>query len=179
MTGAGYVYGEALYSLVREEGLTKSVLEQLQALGESFSQEPDFLRLMDSPNLSKEERCAVLDRCFRGKVHAYVLNFLKLLMGKGHVRQFPQCVSTFRDLYYEENQILPVCATTAVALTGEQSDRLAEKLKGLTGKQILLTNRVDPAILGGVCLDYDGKRLNDTVAHRLDDIKGLLANTVL
>ena len=179
MTGAGYVYGEALYSLAREEGQEKSYLEQLLVLKESVSREPDFLRLMDSPNLSKEERCAILDRCFRGRVHGYVLNFLKLLTEKGHIRQFPQCVTAFQELYYEEHQILPVRATTAVALSQEQSDRLTAKLTGLTGKQVLLTNRVDPAVLGGVCLDYNGKRLSDTLAHRLDEVRALLANTVL
>ena len=179
MTGAGYVYGEALYSLARDEGLTESVLKELQVLGESFSREPDFLRLLGSPNVPREERCAIVDKCFRGSVHSYVLNVLKLLTEKGHIRRFHQCVKTFQELYDEEHQILPVQATTAVALTAEQSDRLTEKLSGLTGKHVRLTNRVDPAILGGVCLDYDGKRLNDTVAHRLDEIKGLLANTVL
>ena len=179
MTGAGYVYGEALYSLAREEALDKRILEELRVLQDSFSKELDFLRLMDSPNLSKEERCAVLDNCFRGNVHGYVLNFLKLLVEKGHILWFSQCVSRFQELYYEDHQILPVRATTAVALTAEQTDRLADKLNGITGKQVILTNRVDPAVMGGVCLDYDGKRLNDTVAHRLDEVRTLLANTVL
>jgi len=179
MTGAGHVYGEALYSLAREEQLTETVLEELRLLNESFSAEPDFLRLLDNPVLSKEQRCKVLDESFRGKLHAYVLNFLKLLVEKGHIRQFPKCVDSFRDLYYEDNNILPVCATTSVPLTDIQSDRLAEKLAKLTGKQILLSNRIDPKVLGGVCLNYDSKRIDDTVAHRLEDIKNLLVNTVL
>jgi len=98
---------------------------------------------------------------------------------KGHIRQYPHCVTSFQDLYYEDNQILPVCATTSVALSQEQSDRLAKKLAGLTGKQILLSNKVDAKVLGGVCLNYDSKRIDDTVAHRLEDIKNLLVNTVL
>ena len=39
--------------------------------------------------------------------------------------------------------------------------------------------RVDPQVLGGVRLDYDGKRLDDTVSHRLDAVRRLLKNTVL
>ena len=48
-----------------------------------------------------------------------------------------------------------------------------------TGKTIDLQNRIDPACLGGIRLDYDGKRLDDTVSHRLDSIGALLKNTVL
>ena len=74
---------------------------------------------------------------------------------------------------------LPVTAVTAVALSEEQAARLKEKLEKLTEKTVELTNRMDPDVLGGVRLDYDGKRLDDTVAHRLDTVRGLLKNTVL
>ena len=56
---------------------------------------------------------------------------------------------------------------------------LTQKLTRLTGKTILLENRVDPTCLGGVRLDYDGQRLDDTISHRLDSVRELLKNTVL
>ena len=64
-------------------------------------------------------------------------------------------------------------------LTQEQSARLADKLSGLTCKTAQLTNRVDPACLGGVRLDYDGKRVDGSVANRLESVRNLLKNTVL
>jgi len=72
-----------------------------------------------------------------------------------------------------------VQAVTAVPLTEAQHGRLAEKLAKLTGKTVELTNRVDPSVLGGVRLDYDGKRVDGTVQSRLDSIRDLLKNTVL
>ena len=179
MTQIGTVYGEALYSLAREEGLDAAILAELKALNESFSQEPQFLRLMSAPNLTKEERCGILDDCFRGKVQPYVLNFLKILMEKGYARRFAECVEAYRQAYNQDHGILPVTAVTAVSLTQEQTRKLSEKLAGLTGKTIDLNNRVDPSCIGGVRLDYDGKRLDDTVSHRLDAVRALLKNTVL
>ena len=69
-------------------------------------------------------------------------------------------------------------AVTAVALTQEQHARLTEKLTQLTGKTVELENKVDPAVLGGVRLDYDGKRVDGTVQSRLDSVRDLLKNTV-
>ena len=66
-----------------------------------------------------------------------------------------------------------------MALSEEQVRRLTEKLAGITGKHIDLQCRIDPAVLGGIRLDYSGKRLDDTVSHRLDALKNLLKNTVL
>jgi len=42
-----------------------------------------------------------------------------------------------------------------------------------------LTNRVDPDVLGGVRLDFDGKCVDDTLSHRLDSIRNMLNHTVL
>lgn len=179
MTQRASVYGEALYDLAQAENLDCEILEQLTVLEESVRQEPAFLRLLQSPNLSKQERCDIIDGSFRGKVHIYVLNFLKILTEKGCVRHFPDCVKAYRDRYNLDHNILPVTAVTAVALTAAQTDRLTEKLCQLTGKIITLTNRVDPGILGGVRLDYDGKRLDDTIVHRLDAVRSVLRSTVL
>lgn len=179
MTGAGNVYGEALYSLASEEGLSKVILEQLNTLDGCFAQEPDFIRLLSAPNLSKAERCQILDNSFRGKVEPYVLNFLKILTEKGYMRQFSGCVRSYRDLYNQDNGILPVTAVTAVAMTDLQKTKLTGKLTKLTGKRIELTNKLDPTVLGGMRLDYDGKRMDDTVSHRLDAVRNWLKNTEL
>ena len=179
MTEVGSVYAEALYSLAREEGFSDAILQQLKTLNSCFAQEPEFLRLLGAPNLSKAERCQILDESFRGKVEPYLLNFLKILTEKGYIRQFSNCVEAYRDLYNQENGILPVTAITAVPLTEAQTVKLTEKLRNITGKQIELLNKLDPTVLGGMRLDYDGKRVDDTVSHRLDAVRSMLQNTVL
>ena len=179
MTEIGSVYGDALYELAKEEGLTESIGQQLRLLQDSFRQEPDFIRLLSAPNLTKAERCQILDDCFRGKVEAYLLNFLKILTEKGYMKHFSDCFKTFEDEYNRDNGILPVTAITAIALSEEQAAKLADKLSRATAKQVKLHNLVDPSVLGGVRLDYDGKRLDDTDSHRLEAIGAMLKNTVL
>lgn len=179
MTQIGNVYAEALYSLAKEENLTEPIAKELQVLNTAFRGEPDFLRLLSAPNLSKAERCQILDNSFAGKVQPYVLNFMKILTEEGRIRHFPDCCAAFRKLYNQDHNILCVTAVTAVALTPAQTARLTEKLTKMTGSTIELINRVDPACYGGVRLDYDGKCVDGTVAHRLEAVRTLLKNTVL
>ena len=179
MTEVGNVYGESLYELAKDENLTKLIGEQLTVLQTNFQQEPDFIRLLSSPSLTKVERCQILDDSFRGKVHAYILNFLKILTEKGYMRYFSDCCDAYTQRFDQDNGILRVDAVSAVALTGAQKDKLTQKLTRITGKEVLLRNRINPAVLGGVRLDYDGQRLDDTVSHRLDAIRDLLDKTVL
>ena len=179
MTEVGTVYGGALYQLAAEESISEAILAQLQVLDDSFRENGEFLTLMDSPALPKAERCGILQASFGGQVHPYVLNFLKILTEEGHIRQFSPCFRAYRDQYNQDNNILPVTAVSAIALSQEQIQRLTEKLQGITGATIALNNRVDPACLGGIRLDFQGKRLDDTVAHRLQEIRELLQKTVL
>lgn len=179
MTQVGSVYGEALYTLAKEEGLSETILQQLQTLDGCFAQDPDFLRLLSAPNLPKAERFQILDTCFRDNTEAYVLNFLKILLEKGHIRNFSDCVKAYCQLYNQDNGILPVTAVTAAPLSDAQKAKLTDKLRQITGKQIALTNKLNPAVLGGIRLDYDGKSVDDTVSHRLDAVGSMLKNTVL
>ena len=179
MTEVGTIYGGALYDLAAAETLSESVMEQLQVLAEGFTQEPAFLNLLCAHALSKAERCQIIDDSFGGKVHPYVLNFLKLLTEKGYARHFAECCAAYKIRYNEDHNILPVTAVTAVALNAEQTCRLTKKLEEQTGKTIELTNRVTPDVLGGVRLDFDGKSVDDTLAHRLESVRNLLNNTIL
>ena len=179
MTHVSNVYAQALYDLARTERLEGQILQQLQVISQCFEQTPEYLRLLSVPNLSKEERCVILDNCFRGQTHPYVLNFMKILTEKGYMGHFADFVKAYRDAYNLDHGILPVKAVTAVPMTEDQIARLTEKLAKITGKTIEVQCRVDPAVLGGVRLDYDGKRVDGTVQSRLDAVSNLLKNTVL
>ena len=178
MTEVASTYGQALYDLALEEGLTESILQQLQIVKSCLEEEPQYLELLSSAALSKAERCQLLQESM-GALHPYLLNFLKILTEKGYMCRFADCQSTYQQCYYRDNNMLPVSAVTAIALSAQQSEKLQARLSELTGKTILLSNKVDPSLLGGIQLDYDGKQIDDTIAHRLDSVRQLLKNTVL
>lgn len=177
MSGAAGVYGQGLYALAREEALEDVILQQLQTLQTAFAQQPDFLKLLGSANLPKEERLAIIDNSFRGSVEPYMLNFLKLLTEKGHIAHFSHCVAAYRAQYNEDKGILQVRAVSAVALTEGQKETLTRKLAAITGKQIDLVCKVDASVLGGVRLSYDGVQLDGTVQGRLQAMEKHLKNT--
>ena len=179
MTEVATTYGQAMYDLARDEGLAKELLGQLTALNECLSGEPGFTQLLSTPNIPKEERVRILDDSFRGKLHPYVLNFLKLLTEQGYMKHFDRCCRHFRQQYNKDNGIVTVTAYTAVPLNEELRGKLTNKLSTVTGKTIELDCRIDPETLGGVRLDFDGKQVDGTVRRRLEDIRGLLKNTVL
>ena len=179
MTRMENEYAQALFSLAQDEGLSDRILGEMEIIGQTLDEQPGLLRILSAPNISKEERCGIVDKCYGQGAHPYVLNFMKLMTEKGYARHLPACCKAYRALYNEANGILAVSAVTAVPLTDAQSERLRLKLEGMTGKKIQLTNRVDAGVMGGVRLDYDGKRVDDTIRHRLEAVRGLLIGSAV
>ena len=175
----GDVYGQSLYLLAKEENLETEILQELKVLAECFAAEPDYLKLLSSHDLPKAERLGVLDRDFGGKVNGYVLNFLKLLTEKGYIQHISGCCKAYIKEYNADKGILEVKAISAIELSADQKAKLAEKLTAMAGKTVELICRVDPAVLGGVRLQYAGQQVDGTVQNRLQEIEKTLKNTVI
>lgn len=179
MNGVSGVYGQALYDLAKDEDLAEGIGAELVEIRKILLGNPDFIRLISSPGIPKAERLGIIDEAFRSSVHPYTLNFMKILTEKGYIQAFPACCDVYRSCYNADHNILPVVATTALPLNELQAAKLRRRLSAITGRQIELENRIDPACMGGVRLDYDGKRVDDTVAGRIERLHSMLKNTAL
>ena len=179
MTQTAKNYADALFELARDESACEEILSQLKGVRDIFHREPDYVRLLSAANLSMAQRLGALDEAFSGRVHPYVLNFLKLLCERGHIRELPNCFHRFRVRYNTDHNSREATAVTAVPLSVANVDRIVKKLQALTGKRVSLQNRVDPAVLGGVRLEFEGKELDGTLKSRLDGIEKTLSETVL
>ena len=175
MTEFGREYGEGLYALCAEEKLDRAVLEEVQAIQKAFRENEAFLHLLGNMSMSKEERVRIVDETFKGQIHEYTLNFLKILVERGAIHAFDDCAAAYQESYFRDHQVAVAEVTTASPLNGEQRNRLMEKLKKLTGKEIVIKEKIDPSVMGGVLLQMDGKRYDNTVRHRLAAIKQTMA----
>ena len=95
MTETARMYGGSLYDLAAEEGLDERILGELDGVTALLNGDAEYLHLLSIPSIPKKERCALLDEAFRGQVHLYVLNFMKLLCEKGALRELPGCARCF------------------------------------------------------------------------------------
>ncbi|MBE5786050.1 MAG: ATP synthase F1 subunit delta [Clostridiales bacterium] len=170
MTEQAREYGQGMYALAKEENIASHILAQMQTLIGCFQEQKEFLRLLSNMALPKAERLAILDSAMAGQVHPYLLNFLKILLERNLLMEYQGCVSAFRELYHQDEGIVVAHVTTGAPLSQEQRQRIEEKLKAMTGRQVELSEKVDPAVLGGVLLEMDGKRYDNTLKGRLHAI---------
>ncbi|MDO5547698.1 MAG: ATP synthase F1 subunit delta [Eubacteriales bacterium] len=171
MTEIAKAYGDTLYDLAVESGEVERMLEEINTLRQAFEENPQFITLMNTPTMSKAERVAVVEETFGGKLHIYLLNFLKIIADNGTAREFIDAAKEFRSRYNWENGIVQATVISAVPLSDAQESSLVEKLNAVTGKTVRLDKKVNPSCVGGVRLLMDGVQMDGTVKNKLDAIR--------
>ena len=175
MTEFGREYGEGLYALCAEEKIERDALKEMRTLKAVLRDNADFIRLLSNMTLSKQERVSIVDAAFKGNVHEYVLNFLKILVERGAAHAFSECADAFEAAYNREHGVVQAEVTVAQPLNEDQKKKLVARLQAMTGREVVVKEKIDPSVLGGVLLQMDGKRYDNTVLHRLNAIKQAMA----
>lgn len=179
MTDFALSYGLSLYSLCKEENMTDKAKEDLCLVSKVLNENPEYIKLLDSPMINKNERCGLIDVAFSQYVSEYVLSFLKILAEKRAMHSFAACEKAFVKQYNDDNNIETAVAVTAVPLSDELKQRLTDKLSALTSKKVILENNVDSSVLGGLIVRFSNSQIDASVKHRLTAIKDQLSGGVI
>ncbi len=179
MSQAGDLYGQSLYDLAAEENLTDEILGEMSVVKEIFKENPDYVTLLSEPSIPRNERLQLVDEAFAGSLQPYLMNFIKILIEKGIIREFSACQKRFNKSYNEAHGIAQALATTAIPLDDAQLSQLKEKLEKISGKKILLEQKTDPGVLGGVRVDLEGQLFDGTVKGRLSELRRRVDDVVI
>lgn len=179
MTQAARIYGGSLYDLAAEEKLDGAIMEQMHAIRQIFRENPTYLKLLGEPSIPQTERIKLIEEAFGGQAEPYLVNFIKLLCEKKLLREFSGCCEEFTRRYHQDHGIAEAVVTSAVKLSDEQMKALQIKLEKMSGKKICLTQKTDPAVLGGLKVEMEGRQLDGTVQGRISDITKKLNEVVV
>jgi ATP synthase F1 delta subunit len=144
-----------------------------------FNENPDYITLLSEPSIPKKERLGLVDESLGGALSPYHLNFIKILIEKGLLREYSSCYKRFRKAYNDDHGIADALVTTAVSLSDSQLKALKEKLEKVSGKKVLLEQKVDAGILGGVRVDLEGQLFDGSVKGRLSELRKKVDETVI
>ena len=171
-------YGRALFLITEEDGVSDKVIADVITAKTIFKDNPEYVKLLDSPAVPKEERVSLVDQAFSG-LYEGLLNLIKILTEKRMIHLYDKVADAYHGLYDESRGILRVEAITAIPLTDEQNALLTSKLSKMLAKTVIIRNTVDASILGGVKLRYSDVQLDGSIKTRLDKIEEALKNTVI
>jgi F-type H+-transporting ATPase subunit delta len=164
------VYSRALFEVAKEQGKLDVVREQLGELADALHANRDLAVFFFSPYFSTQEKKEGLARALDGADPIF-LNFLETLIERHRMPVIFRVRTQFDRLWDEENKLLPVEVTSAVALEEAMVESIGERIGAQTGQRVELTSTVDPDILGGIVLRVGNSILDASIKHRLDQLR--------
>ncbi len=179
MTKTAKIYGSGLYDLALEEQLTETIMTELEEVRKIFWENPDYQKLLGLPSIPKSERCKLVEDAFGEQAERYLVNFLKILCERGIIMEFGGCCDEYTRRYRIDHNISEAVVYSAVPLSASQRDALKDKLEKMSGKSVILTEKLQPSLIAGIRVELDGKQLDGSLQGRLAGISRKLDELVM
>jgi len=167
-------YAAALFELSEELKNSSEISKELKELSGLFKEFPEYVELISSPTLSKNERLNILQEALGDKYHEILTSFALLMCEKDVVRELGGCAEEYEKLYNESLKSSTAVVRSAVLLTEREKEKLQARLEKVSGRKVTLVCFVDESLLGGISVELDGKVYDGSLRQRLDGIKKVI-----
>jgi F-type H+-transporting ATPase subunit delta len=173
---AARVYAKALFELGLEEGNLDAVGEDLHAVRDALNGlEGDLRAFFNLPQLRRDDKRRIINLAFTGKVGRPVLGLLNVLVEKRREALFDEIVVQFDSMLDRQQNRLQVQVTTARKLDDDLTAALRQAIEQRTNKTVVLHERVDPNVIGGLRVNVGDRVIDGTVRRTLQDMRRSLA----
>jgi F-type H+-transporting ATPase subunit delta len=164
------VYARSLFEVGKEHDKLETIHDQLGQVTDALDESQDLRVFFFSPHFSSQEKKDGIQKVVDGGDEHFV-RFLELLAERHRLPALFRIRREFDRLWAEEKKLLPVTITTAVELDGDTVDDLAERIKKQTGREIQVTTKIDPDVIGGLQMQVGNMVYDATIKGRLDKLR--------
>jgi F-type H+-transporting ATPase subunit delta len=175
VSGMAGRYATALFELARDGNAIDAVRADLDRFDALVAESADLARLVRSPVFSADEQLqglsAVLERAGIGGLAA---RFLKLVTSNRRLFAVRDMVKAYRELVAAHKGEATAEVTVAEPLKDEHIETLRAALKTVSGKQVDLAIKIDPAIIGGLVVKLGSRMVDTSLRSRLNAIRQVM-----
>ncbi len=168
MTGAlAKRYARALAEVARDDHALESALEELERAA-AWVGDPELGAALSSPALDLDARRALLSQLTATlELSELVRHFLELLLRNHRLALLPAGVRAYRRIVDDELGRTRARVRSAADLPEASRAEIRSALERLHGKKVLLSVEVDPALLGGITVEIEGRVYDGSVRTQL------------
>lgn len=165
-------YATALFALAREANAVDAVKAGLDRFAALIAESPDLLRLIRSPVFSADEQSQALSAVLRrAGIGGLAEKFLKLVTANRRLFAVRDMLKAFRELVADQKGEATAEVTVAEALKDDHVAALKSALKAVSGKDVDLHVKIEPAILGGLVVKLGSRMVDTSLRTKLNAIR--------
>ena len=166
-------YAQAAFDIAREKDELDRWVEDLQVIADLAAQ-PGVVEFLASSRVPFEVKEGLLASGL-ADVSPLAMNLARLLVQKGRIAMAEQVRDEYQRLLDEHRGVAQALVLTAVPLSDDEERAVAQRLRELTGKEIVLERQVDPEIMGGLVARVGDRLIDGSTRTRLLALRRLLA----
>jgi F-type H+-transporting ATPase subunit delta len=167
-SGVAGRYALALFELARDRDALDAVAADLDAFKAMLDDSADLRRLIRSPVVSREDQGKALAALgARAGFAELTTKFLGVMAEHRRLFTLPEAIASYRAMLAEHKGEVGAELVSAVPLREEQIATLAKQLSTAVGKQVMLSARVDPGLLGGLVVRVGSRMLDASLRTKL------------
>ena len=163
-------YAQAVFQLAVERDTLERWLDDLTQLADSITNE-EFRRTLSAPRISMEQKESIIRESLGASVDRLVLNLMFLLTSRNLVYLLPDIADSFQEMLDAHRGIERAEVVSAVPLTDSQRSEVSEMLARMSGKQVRVTTRTDPQIIGGMVIRVGDQVMDGSARGRLQAMR--------
>lgn len=167
-------YAGAFFSYINanHKGSATKIWEELSGVASLSDFSSDFANVVKNPTISHEEKLAVFSALNKaGKLSDELYKFIAILIEKKRLVLLADVDKAIKQLIMEAENKIEAEAIFADKAGDSVKKELVKKLEKLTGKTIVLKDKVDPSVIGGVKVKLGSKLFDATIKGQLDKLK--------
>ena len=164
-------YALALFEAALAAQKLEVVESDIHLIEQEYRQIAALRKLIDSPVVSNAVKRSVVTELFRDRVDAITFEMLILLIEKNRENYLPGVITYFRELLDEHRGILRADLYSVIPLSESQRRNLKKRLDALTGKNVILTQHIDPSLLGGFRIRIKDTVFDSSLKHQLEKLR--------
>jgi F-type H+-transporting ATPase subunit delta len=169
-------YARALFDVALKESDPSRIEQELSSITALVKGHPELQNALESPGVPPIAKKSVVQALVeRGQFISAVGKLLLMLAERDRLTLLPDILEAFRARLREQQRVLEAEVTTAIELDAAQQAALQQRLGAATSRQVTLTTKVDPAIIGGIVAKIGTTVYDGSLATQLTKLRGRLA----
>ncbi|KIS04248.1 ATP synthase F1 sector delta chain [Paucilactobacillus wasatchensis] len=167
-------YSKALFELVIAKNQVDETYQDLVQLRQVFKTNDDLIPALIGAELPISEKKELI-HILISNASTVVSNLIKMVFDYGRMDDLVAIIDEFERRYDIYKQRVHADVVTAVKLDETQKSELVQTFaKRIGAKQVLLSEHVDPTILGGAIMSANNQTLDGSLSSKIEQIRRLL-----
>ena len=164
-------YGDALFQLAIENQSIDASLEEVKLFRKILLENQDFVKLMNHPQIDKEEKIRLLTTIFEEKISREFLGLLEQIVKKGRFEYLDEVLGYFIDEVKEYKNIGTALVISASPLSDMQKEQVRKRLLETTKYvEFDLEFQEDAKLIGGMVIRIGDRVVDSSVRTRINEL---------